>query len=137
MGMTRGSFVNTQLIDKLTAVPVEGQVAHSYAVVAAGSVSSRTEIQIVPGGAALTIDNTLASSSAFYAKNLIGRRIVFKCNAPAASTTLTLTSSTFNQGSTVAATFSSSLESSLELAFTDLAGVLVVNVISSRNVTFA
>lgn len=136
-GMERMTRVKSQKIDKITGVPVEGQTCKSYGPAVAGAVNSQLEIQIVPGGTALTIDNTLANTSPNFAKNLIGRRIVFKCNVPAAATTLTLTGANYNSGTTTIATFSSSVESAIELAFTDNAGALVISVISLRAVVLS
>ena len=128
------SFALPIFRDKKSGLPVEGQIPISYVDgAAAGAVNDFYEIQTIAGGTQLTLTKAQAV-------NFIGRHLVIKCNSPVASPATTLVLSggiNFNAGSTTTATFSTTLESVLELYFTGTSSAPVVSVGTVRNVTLS
>lgn len=127
--------VSLQAIDRYTSVPIEGQVAHSYATVTAGAVNNFYEFQYLVGGTALTLD-------AAAVRNFRGRNITFICNeSPAAGTTLTLTGGLqFNNGigAQTTCTFDPVNPSVIELVFgSNSTGATVVTIKSEYNTTIS
>lgn len=118
------------LADKRTGIPAEGQVPHSWT-----TQSSAGELNIFYETTILGANATLSDATL---KNAVGRYLVVKVNTPSAYT-LTLSGALkFNGGTTNIATFSGVSESCLVLSVTaSTTNTVLVNVVSSRNVTFS
>lgn len=129
--------VDTAKVHRDTGEPIEGQFPFTFQSLA-GAVATFDpipQVSLIDGGTTITLTTAIL-------RNCVKRVLIFKCNAFAAGTTLTLAGgAVFNQGATTVATFSNAAEASLCIAVTAPVAaaptIPLVHVLYSRNVTFA
>lgn len=129
--------VKPQLVDKSTGTLVEGAIPFTYQLLPTGAVTTFNPYYAyteLVAGTAISLSNAQLL-------NCVGRELVFKCNNPGASTTLTLVGGAlFNGGAGLdVATFDAANESILVIFVTAPASGSIprVHVKSSRNIVFS
>jgi len=125
------------MVDKNYGLPVEGQIPFTYQLLPTGAIANFNpyyQYTEIVAGTAISLSNAQLL-------NCVGRELVFKCNSPGASTTLTLVGGAlFNGGAGLdVATFDAANESILVIFVTAPASGSIprVHVKSLRNVVLS
>jgi len=129
--------VDTAKVDRDTGAPIEGQFPFTSQSLsgAVATFDPIPQVSILDGGTSFNLTTAIL-------RNCINRMLIFKCNAFAAGTVITLVGgATFNAGANVTATFSAAAEGCMAIAVTAPVAaaptIPVIHVLYLRNVTLA